>query len=94
MTLALGERIRDTVQPQLQALHLRASPGRTQGIGYYRTAAFKIILCSDRTESELADRGFTASTATSHSRRQGAMPDLLRLIRMPGPTRRKDDLQA
>jgi len=31
---ALGERIRDTVQPQLRALHLRDSPGRTQGIGY------------------------------------------------------------
>ena len=62
---ALGERIRDTVQPQLQALHLRDSPGRTQGIGYYRSAAFKIILCSDDgTESELGDGGFTAWTAT------------------------------
>ena len=27
---ALGERIRDTVQPQLRALHLRDSPGRTR----------------------------------------------------------------
>ena len=62
---ALRERIRDTVQPQLQALHLRDSPGRTQGIGYYRSAAFKIILCSDDgTESELGDGGFTAWTAT------------------------------
>jgi hypothetical protein len=67
---ALGERIRDTVQPQLQApplqaLHLRDSPGRKQGIGYYRSAAFKIILCSDDgTESELGDGGFTAWTAT------------------------------
>ena len=62
---ALGERIRDTVQPQLRALHLRDSPGRTQGIGYYRSAAFKIILGSDDgTESELGDGGFTAWTAT------------------------------
>ena len=61
---ALGERIRDTVQPQLQELRLRDSPGRTQGIGYYRTAAFKIILCSDDgNESELGDGGFTAWTA-------------------------------
>ena len=43
---ALGERIQDTVQPQLPGLHLRDAPRRTTGIGYYRSAAFKIILCS------------------------------------------------
>ena len=61
---ALGERIRDTVQPQLPGLHLRDAPRRTHGIGYYRAAAFKIILCSDDgSESELGDGGFTAWTA-------------------------------
>ena len=61
---ALSERIRDTVQPQLPGLHLRDAPRRTQGIGYYRSAAFKIILCSDDgNESELGDGGFTAWTA-------------------------------
>jgi hypothetical protein len=62
----LGDRIRDTVQPQLPALHLRDAPGRTQGIGnYYRSAAFKIMICSDQGhESELGDGGFTTWTAT------------------------------
>ena len=60
---ALGERIRDTVQPQLPALHLRDAPRRTEGIGYCRSAAFKIILCSDGNESELGNGGFTAWTA-------------------------------
>ena len=42
-----------------------SEPLRTDaGIGYYRTAAFKIILCSDGAESELGDGGFTAWTAT------------------------------
>jgi hypothetical protein len=57
---ALSERIRDTVQPQLPTLHFRDSPGRTQGIGYYRSVAFKIILCADRHESGLGDGGFSA----------------------------------
>jgi hypothetical protein len=60
---ALGEHIRDTVQSQLPGLHLRDAPRRTQGIGYYRSAAFKIILCADGDESELGDGGFTAWTA-------------------------------
>jgi hypothetical protein len=62
----LGDRIRDTVQPELPALHLRDAPERTQGIGnYYRSAAFKIMICSDHGhESELGDGGFTAWTAT------------------------------
>ena len=61
---ALGERIRDTVQPQLPGLHLRDAPRRTQGIGYYRAAAFKIIFRSeDGNESELGDGGFTSWTA-------------------------------
>jgi hypothetical protein len=62
---ALGERIRDTVQPELPALHLRDTPGRTQGIGnYYRSAAFKIMICSDDGhQTELGDGGFTAWTA-------------------------------
>jgi hypothetical protein len=60
----LGERIQDTVQPQLPGLHLRDAPKPTTGTGYYRSAAFKIILCShDGTESELGDGGFTAWTA-------------------------------
>ena len=60
----LGERIRDTVQPQLPGLHLRDAPRRTQGIGYYRAAAFKIIFRSeDGNESELGDGGFTSWTA-------------------------------
>jgi hypothetical protein len=60
---ALGERIRDTVQPQLPALHLRDAPRHTKGIGYYRSGRFKIILCADGHESELGDGGFTAWTA-------------------------------
>ena len=60
----LGERIRDTVQPQLPGLHLRTLRDTRRGIGYYRSAAFKIILCSDDgNESELGDGGFTAWTA-------------------------------
>jgi hypothetical protein len=61
----VGDRIRDTVRPELPALHLRDAPGRTQGIGnYYRSAAFKIMICSDDGhESELGDGGFTAWTA-------------------------------
>jgi hypothetical protein len=60
----LGEGIRNTVQPQLPGVHLRDAPRRTKGIGYYRSAAFKIILCSDDgIESELGDGGFTAWTA-------------------------------
>ena len=62
---ALGERIRDTVQPGLPALDLRDAPERTQGIGnYYRSAAFKIMICSgDGQQTELGDGGFTAWTA-------------------------------
>jgi hypothetical protein len=62
---ALGERIGDTLQPELPTLHLRDAPERTQGIGnYYKSAAFKIMICSDDgKQTELGDGGFTAWTA-------------------------------
>jgi hypothetical protein len=42
---------------------LREDPGRTQAIGYYRTAAFKIIVRAGPDQQELGDGGFTGWTA-------------------------------
>ena len=38
-------------------------PERTQGIGYYRTAAFKIMANAEGDELEIGDGGFVGWTA-------------------------------
>ena len=38
-------------------------PERTQGIGYYRTAAFKIMAKTEGVELEIGDGGFVGWTA-------------------------------
>lgn len=60
----LTDRLADTVRPALPGVRLADAPGRTQGIGYYRTAAFKIMVDRAGTEVELGDGGFTDWTAS------------------------------
>jgi hypothetical protein len=57
------ERLDDTVRPALGGVRLADAPERTQGIGYYRSAAFKIMADGDTAEIELGDGGFTGWTA-------------------------------
>jgi hypothetical protein len=42
---------------------LTAYPERTQGIGYYRTAAFKIMVNTRASALEIGDGGFVGWTA-------------------------------
>ncbi len=60
---ALQERLADTVMPALGGIDFVEDPDRTGGIGYYRSAAFKITSRSDGYETELGDGGFTDWTA-------------------------------
>ena len=58
------ERVDDTVRPALAGVRLADAPERTQGIGYYRSAAFKLVADRDTADIELGDGGFTGWTAT------------------------------
>jgi hypothetical protein len=60
----IRERVDDTVRPALTGVRLADAPERTQGIGYYRSAAFKIMADRDTAEIELGDGGFTGWTAS------------------------------
>ena len=57
------DRVEDTVGPGLSGVALHDAPDRTQGIGYYQTAAFKIIAEGGIADLELGDGGFTDWTA-------------------------------
>lgn len=58
------ERLADTILPALQGIEITEDPDRTSGIGYYRSAAFKITARSGTAdEVELGDGGFTNWTA-------------------------------
>jgi hypothetical protein len=60
---SVGRRLIDKVQSALPNLPLTEYPERTQGIGYYRTAAFKIMAHADDDEFEIGDGGFVGWTA-------------------------------
>ncbi len=57
----LRDRVEDVVRPGLPQAVLHDAPNRTQGIGYYSTAAFKIM--ADDGRLEIGDGGFTDWTA-------------------------------
>ena len=59
----VGHRLVETVQSELPGVPLTEYPERTQGIGYYRTAAFKIMAKTEDDEIEIGDGGFVAWTA-------------------------------
>lgn len=59
---AVRERVDDTVRPALGDAEVRDAPNRTQAIGYYRAAAFKITAGPDG-DLELGDGGFTGWTS-------------------------------
>jgi hypothetical protein len=59
----LRERMNDTVRPAIAGVRLAEAPERTQGIGYYRSAAFKIMAHGETADIELGDGGFTGWTA-------------------------------
>jgi hypothetical protein len=58
-----GHRLVDNVQLELPEVPLTEYPGRTQGIGYYRTAAFKIMAKTEGIELEIGGGGFVGWTA-------------------------------
>lgn len=55
------DRVDDTVRRRLSGVPLHDPPQRTQGIGYYKSAAFKIM--AERGSVELGDGGFTDWTS-------------------------------
>lgn len=55
------DRVDDTVRRRLSGVPLHDAPQRTQGIGYYKSAAFKIM--AERGSVELGDGGFTDWTS-------------------------------
>jgi hypothetical protein len=55
------DRVDDVVRPRLPVMNLHDAPDRTQGIGYYATAAFKIMAGGG--VLEIGDGGFTDWTA-------------------------------
>jgi hypothetical protein len=57
------DRLVDRVGSELPNVPLTAYPERTQGIGYYRTAAFKIMANTKASALELGDGGFVGWTA-------------------------------
>jgi hypothetical protein len=59
---SLGHRLVD-IQSELPDAPLTPYPERTQGIGYYRTAAFKIMANTDGGDLEIGDGGFVDWTA-------------------------------
>jgi hypothetical protein len=54
----VGDRLIGKVQSASPDVPLTEYPERTQGIGYYRTAAFKIMANADGDELEIGDGGF------------------------------------
>jgi hypothetical protein len=58
-----GHRLVDMIRAELPDAPLNDYPERTQGIGYYRTAAFKIIVETEADEVEIGDGGFVGWTA-------------------------------
>ena len=60
---SIGHPLVETVQSELPVAPLIAYPERTQGIGYYHTAAFKIIAKTETDELEIGDGGFVGWTA-------------------------------
>jgi hypothetical protein len=59
----IGDRLVDAIQSELPDAPLTEYPERTQGIGYYRTAAFKIMAKTETNELEIGDGGFVGWTA-------------------------------
>ena len=60
---SMGRRLVDIIRSELPDAPLTAYPERTQGIGYYRTAAFKIMANTAASELEIGDGGFVGWTA-------------------------------
>jgi hypothetical protein len=60
---SIGHRLVDAIQSELPNAPLTEYPERTQGIGYYRTAAFKIMAKTETNELEIGDGGFVDWTA-------------------------------
>lgn len=58
-----GHRLTDMIQSELPDAPLTEYPERTQGIGYYHTAAFKIMAKTEADELEIGDGGFVGWTA-------------------------------
>jgi hypothetical protein len=59
----VGRRVIDIVRSALPDMPLTEDPERTQGIGYYRTVAFKILANAEGDELEIGDGGFVGWTA-------------------------------
>lgn len=59
----VGHRVIDIVQSALPHVPLTELPERTQGIGYYSTAAFKILANAEGDGLEIGDGGFVGWTA-------------------------------
>jgi hypothetical protein len=57
------DRLVDTVRSELPKAPLTAYPARTQGIGYYRAVAFKIMANTGAGALEIGDGGFVDWTA-------------------------------
>jgi hypothetical protein len=60
---SIGDRLVDAIQSELPDAPLTEYPERTQGIGYYHTAAFKIMAKTETHELEIGDGGFVGWTA-------------------------------
>jgi hypothetical protein len=60
---SISDRLVDAIQSELPDAPLTEYPERTQGIGYYHTAAFKIIAKTETNELEIGDGGFVGWTA-------------------------------
>jgi hypothetical protein len=60
---SIGDRLVDAIQSELPDAPLTEYPERTQGIGYYHTAAFKIMAKTETNELEIGDGGFVGWTA-------------------------------
>jgi hypothetical protein len=60
---SVGDRLVDRVESELPSAPLTAYPERNQGIGYYRTAALKIMAKTKTDELEIGDGGFVGWTA-------------------------------
>jgi hypothetical protein len=60
---SIGDRLVDAIQSELPDAPLTEYSERTQGIGYYHTAAFKIMAKTETNELEIGDGGFVRWTA-------------------------------
>lgn len=75
---SIGHRLIDTIRSELRDAPLAAYPERTQGIGYYRTVAVKIMARTEADELEIGDGGFCRMDCRADSGRERALSDLLR----------------